>query len=109
MTAIDEAIKLLQANGYRVTKPKPKKISQRGPTFVATFADGEQTRMTTFCVGALDWGRGERVAQAAWQSRRKRHGSHGARHGATRRHRLPKHTSSATAWCWSRAHDPNSR
>jgi hypothetical protein len=42
------------------------------PTFVATFADGTTTRMTTFCEGGkLDLGRGVRLSQAAYESRRK--------------------------------------
>jgi hypothetical protein len=42
------------------------------PTFVATFADGTVTRMTTHCAdGRLDLGRGVRLSQAAYESRRK--------------------------------------
>jgi hypothetical protein len=42
------------------------------PTFVATFADGTVTRMTTNCSDSrLDLGRGVRLSQAAYQSRRK--------------------------------------
>lgn len=42
------------------------------PTFVATFADGTTTRMTTFCEGGkLDLGRGVRLSQAAYESRTK--------------------------------------
>ena len=42
------------------------------PTFVATFADGEITRMSTYCLnGELDLGRGVRLSQAAYQSRMK--------------------------------------
>jgi len=40
------------------------------PTFVATFADGEITRMTTFQSGkTLDLKRGVRLARAAYESR----------------------------------------
>ena len=42
------------------------------PTFVAVFADGTVTRMTTYCADELDLGRGARLSQAAYQSRRKR-------------------------------------
>ena len=42
------------------------------PTFVARFADGEVTRMTTHCPdGKLDLGRGVRLSQAAYWSRKK--------------------------------------
>jgi hypothetical protein len=39
------------------------------PVFVAEFADGERVRMTTHCPKELDWERGRRLAQAAWQTR----------------------------------------
>jgi hypothetical protein len=39
------------------------------PTFVAEFADGERVRMTIACLGGYDWGRGRRLAEAAWRSR----------------------------------------
>ena len=43
------------------------------PTFVATFADGEVTRMTVFTSCAkLDMARGVRLARAAYESRMKR-------------------------------------
>jgi len=38
-------------------------------TFVATFADGEVTRMSAFCRDGLDWERGKRLAAHAWQTR----------------------------------------
>jgi hypothetical protein len=42
------------------------------PTFAATFADGEVTRMTTFQkTKALDLARGVRLARAAYESRTK--------------------------------------
>jgi hypothetical protein len=50
------------------------------PTFVATFADGTTTRMTTNCEAGkqdaaakmkLDLGRGIRLSQAAYESRKK--------------------------------------
>jgi hypothetical protein len=69
-----EAIVFLRAQGYRVTKPKPKVVKDRvGPTFVATFADGEVTRMSIFTsLSSLDYGRGIRLAQAAYESRARR-------------------------------------
>lgn len=73
---LQEAIALLKSEGYRVTKPKPKATGKKGrvgPTFVAVFADGETTRMSTFTsLAALDLGRGVRLANAAWQSRHRR-------------------------------------
>ena len=41
------------------------------PTFVATFADGTETRMTTYCEGSkLDVRRGVRLACHAHRSRK---------------------------------------
>ena len=52
-----------------VRKPTTRVIS---PTFVAAFADGEITRMTTFQSGkTLNLGRGVRLARAAHESRTK--------------------------------------
>jgi hypothetical protein len=73
--AVTEAIKTLRAAGYRVSKPKKPKVFQRGkdrvgPVFIAEFADGTVTRMSKFTsLKNLDWGRGERLSQAAYQSR----------------------------------------
>jgi hypothetical protein len=51
-------------------KPKVKRGSRPGPTFVARFADGEIMRMTTYTsLTTLDWGRGAALARAAWESR----------------------------------------
>lgn len=72
MTDIQAAIALLKAQGYSVTKRKPKapKATVRGPTCVALFSDGETTRMTCHCSDeALDWSQGERMSVRAWQSR----------------------------------------
>jgi hypothetical protein len=76
MLPLDEAIGLVRSAGYRVSKPKAKAKPNRktkdrvGPTFVATFADGEVTRMSTCTpIERLDWGRGLRLAQAAYESR----------------------------------------
>jgi hypothetical protein len=69
--SIDEAIALVKANGYRVSKPKSKQVKHRvGPTFVARFADGQVTRMSTFTsLARLDVERGIVLARAAWSSR----------------------------------------
>jgi hypothetical protein len=46
-------------------------IGSSSPTFVATFADGTITRMTTNCPkGKLDLGLGVRLSRAAYESRR---------------------------------------
>ena len=77
--ALIEALATVKAAGYRVSKPRKSKTFKRGkdrvgPTFVAEFADGEVTRMTTCCSPEnLDWKRGERLSQAAYQSRRQTH------------------------------------
>src|SRR5262249_46512094 len=73
--ALQVAIGLVEAAGFRVSKPRKPKIFKRGktrvgPTFVAEFADGTVTRMTTFTsLEKLDWERGERLSIAAYQSR----------------------------------------
>jgi hypothetical protein len=83
--SLDEAFAIVKSAGYRVSKPRKQKNPKRnkdrvGPTFVAEFADGVVTRMTTFTsLEKLDWDRGERLSQAAYQSRwrtqyRKRYG-----------------------------------
>ena len=42
-----------------------------GPTFVATFADGEVTRMTTYCADSkLDLARGVRLSRQAYRVRK---------------------------------------
>ena len=70
-----EALNTVKAAGYRVSKPRKPKIFKRGktrvgPTFVAEFADGTVTRMSTFTsLEKLDWDRGERLSIAAYQSR----------------------------------------
>jgi hypothetical protein len=61
---IEQAISIVKAAGYRVTKPKPKAKTRVGPTFVARFADGQVTRMSTFTsLDKLDYGRGVRLPQ----------------------------------------------
>jgi hypothetical protein len=70
--SLAEALTIVKSAGYRVSKPKaPKRKDRVGPTFVAEFADGTVTRMSTFTsLEKLDWGRGERLSIAAYQSRR---------------------------------------
>jgi hypothetical protein len=68
------AVTLLRANGYRVKKPRrSSRVKRRvGPTFVATFGDGEVTRMTTFTsLTDLDVERGMRLSEAAYCSRKR--------------------------------------
>src|SRR5262249_5110486 len=73
------ALAIVRAEGYRVVKPRTSKHFRRskskdcvGPTFVAEFADGTITRMSTFTsLTKLDWGRGERRRKAATEARRK--------------------------------------
>src|SRR5262249_33898572 len=73
--ALIEALATVKAAGYRVSKPRKPKIFKRdkdrvGPTFVCTFSDGTTTRMSVFTsLKKLDWERGERLSQAAYQSR----------------------------------------
>jgi hypothetical protein len=73
-----EAIAMLRALGYRVTKTKPKTVKKNrvGPTFVAKFADGQVTRMSIWTtLDNLDYERGVRMSQAAYESRmRQKHG-----------------------------------
>jgi hypothetical protein len=73
-TPLAKAIAMVKSAGYRITRakaskiPKPKK--RVGPTFVAKFADGTVTRMSVFTsLKKLDWVRGERLSQAAWEAR----------------------------------------
>jgi hypothetical protein len=69
---IEDAIACLRANGYRVTKPKAKVKDRVGPTFVARFADGQVTRMSTYTsLTNLDRARGIRLSLAAYESRMK--------------------------------------
>lgn len=65
---LQNAIAMVKAAGFRVTRPGRPKIAkdQRFPTFVARFKNGEVVRMTTFtALGKLDRARGERLAKAA--------------------------------------------
>jgi len=73
--ALDRALATVKAAGYRVSRPKtPKSKGRVGPTFVCKFADGTVTRMSVFTsLEKLDWGRGVRLSQAAYQSRWRTH------------------------------------
>lgn len=69
---IQEALTLVRAAGYRVSKPKPKKQYRVGPTCVVVFTDGIVCRMTTYCNDEfLNWKRGEYLCRAAYESRQK--------------------------------------
>jgi hypothetical protein len=63
--------------GGAVTGAHLRKASEKqlpAPTFVAEFADGTTTRMSVFTsLEKLDWGRGERLSVAAYQSRFQTH------------------------------------
>jgi hypothetical protein len=72
--SVKEAVALLKAAGYRGSKPRRRpRIERRvGPTFVATFHDGEVTRMSTFTLSTdLDVRRGVRLSEAAYCSRKR--------------------------------------
>jgi hypothetical protein len=69
--SLDQALQLVKAAGYRVTRPKPRKRNHVGPTCVVTFADGTLCRMTTHSDDHdLDWDRGIGLCKAAWSTRR---------------------------------------
>ena len=69
---LEQALTVVRAAGYRVSKPKPRKQSRVGPTCVVRFADGTLCRMTTHCSDtAPDYERGTRLCRAAWSSRHK--------------------------------------
>ena len=71
LSPLEQALQLVRAAGYRVTKPKPRKQTSRGPTCVVRFADGTLCRMTTHCRDdALDYERGIRLCKAVWSTRR---------------------------------------
>src|SRR5262249_9831713 len=61
--ALQVAIALVKAAGFRVVKPKPKQYRRKGkykdrvgPTCVCEFADGQTTRMSVFTsLTELDW------------------------------------------------------
>jgi len=67
---LEEALAAVKAAGYRVSKPKSKHKNHAGVTCVTKFADGTVTRMSIFTsLEKLDWDRGVRLSQAAYQSR----------------------------------------
>ena len=69
---LGEALAVVKAAGYRVSKPKTPEHKDPSPTLTATFVDGTTVRMTTFSsLEKLDWNRGERLARHAWASRHK--------------------------------------
>jgi hypothetical protein len=71
LSPLEQALQLVKAAGYRVTKPKSRKLTSRGPTCVVRFADGTLCRMTTHCRDdALDWQRGINLCKAAWSTRK---------------------------------------
>ena len=55
----------------KAVNPKARKTKGSvGPTFVCEFSDGQITRMSTYTsLTRLDWERGVRLSQAAYQSR----------------------------------------
>ncbi len=68
---LEHALRIVRAAGFRVTRPKLRKLTSRGPTCVVRFADGNTCRMTTHCRDdALDYERGIRLCKAAWSTRR---------------------------------------
>ena len=70
--SLEEAIKMVKAAGYRVTKPAEKKHRTVGPTFEARWSDGIITRMSIYTTDEnLDVGRAVRVSAAAYDSRTK--------------------------------------
>lgn len=72
--SLESALALVKAAGFKVSKPKARasKKDRVGPTFVATFADGQVTRMSTYTsLEKLDVERGRRLAVYAWESRRR--------------------------------------
>jgi hypothetical protein len=72
----EQALAMVRAAGYRVSKPKARKAKGRvGPTFVATFADRQVTRMSIFTsLKNLDVDRGLRISRAAYEARARRPG-----------------------------------
>jgi hypothetical protein len=76
-TPLSKAIATVKSAGYRIVRTKASKIPRPkkrvGPSFVAKFADGTVTRMTVYCSPEkLDWDRGVRLSQAAWEARWRR-------------------------------------
>jgi hypothetical protein len=70
---LEQALKIVRAAGYRVSKPKLKKMTRVGPTCVVTFEDGITCRMSTHTSDdAPDFERGIKLAQYAWEARKRR-------------------------------------
>lgn len=70
--SLESALALVKAAGFKVSKPKARtsKKDRVGPTFVATFADGQVTRMSTWTsLEKLDVERAKRLARHAYASR----------------------------------------
>jgi hypothetical protein len=79
---ISEALAVVKAAGYRVTKPTEKKLKTVGPTFVAQWSDGIVTRMSIYTHDEKpDIGRAVRVSKAAYDSRTKGNGLARPDHG----------------------------
>jgi hypothetical protein len=73
---LEQALAAVKAAGYRVSMPRKRKAKTKdrvGPTFIAEFADGVTTRMSTFTsLETLDWERGLRLARLAYTARVRR-------------------------------------
>lgn len=108
--SLEEALKVVKLAGFRVSKPKaPRKKDRVGPTFVARFADGNVTRMSTYCESdeKLDWTRGQILAQAAWQSRKRQTVSPALRDAVWRmQHDSIMDKGRLADWCHYRIHNP---
>lgn len=67
-----QAIALVKSAGFNVSKPRAKKLTTVGPTFVANWSDGVVTRMSIHTNDMRpDVGRAVRVSAAAYDSRTK--------------------------------------
>lgn len=74
LISLADAIAIVKAAGYNVTKPRAKKtqLTTVGPTFVANWSDGIVTRMSIHTSDEKpDLGRALRVSAAAHDSRTK--------------------------------------
>ena len=68
---LNEAMKIVRAAGYRVSKPKARKVKKSlvGPTCVVTFHDNKVIRMSTNCTDdKLDYAQGQSVCITGWQA-----------------------------------------
>ncbi len=75
MTSLQDAIAMVKAAGYTVSKKREKKLKTVGPTFVAHWVDGQVTRMSIHTMDeAPDLRRAVRVSFAAYMSRTKEEG-----------------------------------